>query len=121
MLYIVCKSKCASLTIVNIIVNNIFFLKRSFFQKPQFLKKQSNKKRSQIVFIKRSFPKSIVIHFLKVQNEWVILKNDHFYHKTIRLFLKSIEKLNKKRSFNDRFQKRLTTLMLPQQEQPNKI
>ena len=45
-----------SLTIVNIIVNKIFF-----------------QKRSQIVLIK-----TIAIRFLKVQNEWVVFKNDSF-------------------------------------------
>ena len=51
----------------------------------------------------------IVICFLKVQNEWVVFKYDHFFQKK-RLFLKTIEKRNKKRSFSDSFQKRLTTL-----------
>ena len=30
---------------------------------------------------KRSFSKTIVIRFLKVQNEWVVLKNDRFFSK----------------------------------------
>ena len=33
-----------------------------------------------------------------------------YYFKTKRVFLKTIEKRIEKRSFNDRFQKRLTTL-----------
>ena len=41
----------------------------------------------------------IAIRFLKVQTEWVVFKNDSFFRKR-----------NKKRSFNDRFQKQLTTL-----------
>ena len=36
--------------------------------------------------------------------------NDRFCPKTKRSFWKTIEKRNKKRSLNDRFQKRLTTL-----------
>jgi len=61
---------------------------------------------------RKSFSKTIVICFLKVQNEWVVLKNDSFFPKKKRSFLKTIEKRNKKRSFNNRFQKRLTTLAL---------
>ena len=56
-----------SLAIVNIIVNNFFFQKRSF------KKKQSYNKRSQTVFKKRSFSNTIVIRFLKVQNEFKTL------------------------------------------------
>ena len=37
----------------------------------------------------------IVIHFLKVQNERVVLKNDPFFLKTKRSFLKTIEKQKK--------------------------
>ena len=48
--------------------------------------------------------KTIVIYFLKVQNEWFVFKNDCFIPKTKRSVLK--------RSFNDRFQKRLTTQWL---------
>ena len=71
----------------------------TLFQKRSFLKKPSYKKTSQII-----------IRFLKVQNEWVVFKNDRLFPKTRRSFLKKIEKRNKKQSFNDRFQKRLTTL-----------
>ena len=55
----------------------------------------------------------IVIRFLKVLNELVVFKNDRFFPKMKRSFLKTIEKLNKKQSFNDRFQTRLTTLATP--------
>ena len=98
------------LTIVNILANNCF-LKRSFFSKAIVFKKQPYKKRSQIVLKKRPFFKKIVIRFLKFQNEWVVFKNDRFFPKTKRSFLKTIKKRNKKRLFNDRFQKRLTTLV----------
>ena len=37
-------------------------------------------------------------------------KNDRFFEKTKRSFLKMIVKRSKKRSLNDRFQKRLPTL-----------
>ena len=39
------------------------------------------------------------MRFLKVQNEWVVFKTIVFFRKR-----------NKKRSFNERLQKRLTTL-----------
>jgi len=55
----------------------------------------------------------IVIRFLKVLNELVVFKNDRFFPKMKRSFLKTIEKLNKKQSFNDRFQTQLTTLATP--------
>ena len=70
-----------------------------------FCKKQSYKKRSLIVL-----KKTIVIRFLKVQNEWVVFKNDRFFPKTKQSFLKTIEKT----IVNDRFQKRLTTLAVLQ-------
>ena len=60
--------------------------------------------------------KTVVIRFLKVQNEWVVFKNDCFYPKTKRSLLKTIGTRNKKRSFNDRFQKRLTGLIGIQDE-----
>ena len=47
-------------------------------------------------FKKRLFSKTIVIRFLKVQNEWVVFKNDRFFPKTKPSFLKTIEKRNKK-------------------------
>ena len=46
------------------------------------------------------------IHFFKT----IIFQKRSFFPKTKRSFLKTIEKRNKKRSFNGRFQKRLTTL-----------
>ena len=50
-----------------------------------------------IIVNKFYFSKAIVIRFLKVQNEWVVFKNDLF-PKTKRSFLKTIENETK----NDR-------------------
>ena len=44
------------------------------------------------------FQKTMAIRFLKVQNEWVVVKNDRFFSKTKQSFLKT----KQKRSFNDR-------------------
>jgi len=79
-----------SLTIVNIIVNIVF-------SKAFVFKKQLYKKRSQIVFKKRLFSKTIAKRFLKVQNEWVVFKNDRYFPKKKRSFFKTIKKRNKKR------------------------
>jgi len=89
------------LTIVNIIVNNTFFQKRPFFvrlffQKWSFFKKQSYKKRSKICFKKWSFSKRIVFRFLKVRNEWVVFKNDHFFRKRNNRFWKRLKNEAKK-------------------------
>ena len=48
-----------------------------------------------IVFIKTIAIKKIVNRFLKVQNECVVFKNDSFFPKTKRSFLKTIEKRKK--------------------------
>ena len=83
-----------SLTIVNIIFNKMFF-----FQKLSFFTKAIVYKNNRIKNGKRKsfFKKTIVIRFLKVQNEWVVFKNDRFFPKTKPSFLKTIEKRNKKR------------------------
>ena len=78
----------------------ILFSKTIFFPKQSFLKKQSYKKQSLIVFIKGLFSETIVIHFLKVQNEWVVFKNDRFF--------------SKKQSKNDRQPKPKQILFLDQ-------
>ena len=70
-----------SLTIVNIIVN------KKNFKNDRFFKNNRIKKRSQIVLIK-----TIVIRFLKVQINWVVFKNDRFFLKTKRSFLKTKQK-----------------------------
>ena len=83
-------------------------------------------------FYKRSFWKMIVFQndrFFKLfVSLTIVFKNDRysfskslkrvgrflkrsFFPKTKQLFLKTIEKRSKKRPFNDRFQKRLTTLL----------
>ena len=54
-----------------------------FFRNDCFLK-QSYKKRSQIILIK-----TIVIRFLKDQNEWVVFKVFSIFQKTKRSFLKT--------------------------------
>ena len=82
----------------------MFFQKGSFFQKRSSLKNIRIKNGRKLLFRKRSFSKTIVIRFLKVQNEWVAFKKRSFIPKTKRLFLKTIEKRSKKLSFNDRFQ-----------------
>ena len=90
-----------SLTIVNddlslTIANIIFFFKNyRFFQKRSFFKNNCIKTVANRFYKKRSFSKTIVIPFLKVQNEWVVFKNDSFFPKTKRSFLKTIEKRNK--------------------------
>ena len=81
---------------------NKFFFKTIVFQKLVF-KIQPYKKRSKIVLKNDCFLKRSLF-------EWVVFKNDRFFPKTKRLFLKTIEKRNKKQSFNESFQKRLTTL-----------
>ena len=40
--------------------------------------------------------KTIVIRFLKVQNEWVVFEIDSFFQKTKRSLLKTIEKIKQK-------------------------
>ena len=50
--------------------------------------------------------------FSKVQNVWVFFNNDCFFSKNETIVLKTIEKRIEKRSFNDRFKKRLTTLLV---------
>ena len=66
-----------SLTIVNIIVNKMFF-----FQKLSFLQKRLFKKNNRIKNGHKSFlKKTIVIRFLEVQNEWVVFNNDRFFQK----------------------------------------
>ena len=67
-----------SLTIVNVIANKFFFQTWSFF------KKQSYKKRSQIVFIK-----TIVIR-------WVVFKNNRFLWKRNNRFWKQLKNETKK-------------------------
>ena len=37
----------------------------------------------EIVLKKQSFSKTIVIRFLKVQNDWVVFKNDSFFQKRL--------------------------------------
>ena len=85
-----------SLTIVNIIVNKILFQKRSFSQKRSFFKKQSFSKMIAFKNARYSFSKS---------SKRVGRRS--FFPKTKRSFLKT----KQKRSLNDHFQKRLTTLM----------
>ena len=85
-----------------------FFLNDRFIMKTTTKKRKTKRsfiKNGRLLFLKkRSFTKTIVIRFLKVQNEWVVFKNDRFFPKTKRSFLKTIEKRIKKRSLNDRFQ-----------------
>ena len=83
------------LMIVNIFINDNFLY-------DCFLKISRLKNDRQSFFI--------IIRFLKVQNEWVVFKNESFFPKTKQTFLKTILKRNKKLSFNCRFQKRFTTL-----------
>ena len=92
----------SNLTIVNIIGHNIFFKNDLFFNKQSFFKKQSYKKRSQIVLIKRSFSKTIAIRFLKVENDWVVYKNDRFF-----------ENETKNERLTIVYKKRLTTYRCP--------
>ena len=94
------------------------WLKKNFkLHKKQFLNFQNFSKCFMVILKVQGFPINMGIQkrfwyrFVKVQNEWVVFKNDHFFPKTKRSFLKMIEKRIEKRSFNDRFQKRLTTLL----------
>ena len=97
-----------SLTIVND-DSSLHNFQYFFFKRDRFLKKNNcinngHKSLKNDRFLKRS-----LFVFLKFKMSGSFLKRS-FFPKTKRSFLKTIEKRNKKQSFNDRFQKWLTTL-----------
>ena len=83
----------------------IFFQKRSVLNNSRFLKTITNRFYKNDRFLKR-----LLFLFLKFKTSESFLKTSGFFSKTKRAFLETIEKRNQKISFNDRFQKRLTTL-----------
>ena len=82
------------LTIINIFINDHFFAKNN-----RFSKKQSNKKRLLIVFIKTTVFKTDLYLFSKSSKRVGRFYRRSFFFRKL-LLLKTIEKRNKKRSFS---------------------
>ena len=94
------------LTIIIIFINDNFFSKTIVFNDPFF------KNQSLIIFIIMIIFKNDCYLSFKSSKEKGCFNKRWFFLKMKRSFLKTIKKRNKKRSFNDRFQKWLTSITM---------